>query len=426
MRKSYQTETKTNSRALAEHLAKNEQYLLPMVDLVMHSKVALDDALDDVSRAFIEALLLISASQVAGIPHSGKRGGMIRRNGRESGSVRLSDRKLRVSKPRLRHRETGEVAIPAYEKLNANGEAGSRVLDILMNGVSTRNYREVLPAMAESVGMSKSAVSREFVEASEEKLRELLERRFDGVDIPAIWLDGMVFSRRHHVIVAVGVDGTGKKHVLGIVEGASENAAACVSLLESLVARGIDPKRRRLFVIDGSKALRAAVDRVFGTRNPVQRCRIHKIRNVYEKLPKDSRDQVRATMRAAYKLDWKEGVARLKKQAEWLTTMGYRDAAASLLEGLEETFTVNRLGLTPSLRRGLATTNIIESPNSGVKMRTRRVGRWRDPSMVMRWCATALLEHEKHFRKVMGYKDLWMLQAALKEDSDLDRKEAAA
>ncbi|MCZ7584409.1 MAG: transposase [Deltaproteobacteria bacterium] len=258
---------------------------------------------------------------------------MIRRNGRESGSVRLSDRKLRVSKPRLRHRETGEVAIPAYEKLNANGEAGSRVLDILMNGVSTRNYREVLPAMAESVGMSKSAVSREFVEASEEKLRELLERRFDGVDIPAIWLDGMVFSRRHHVIVAVGVDGTGKKHVLGIVEGASENAAACVSLLESLVARGIDPKRRRLFVIDGSKALRAAVDRVFGTRNPVQRCRIHKIRNVYEKLPKDSRDQVRATMRAAYKLDWKEGVARLKKQAEWLTTMGYRDAAASLLEG---------------------------------------------------------------------------------------------
>ena len=132
------------------------------------------------------------------------------------------------------------------------------------------------------------------------------------------------------------------------------------------------------------------------------------------------------TMRAAYRLDWKEGISRLKTQAEWLQTMGHHDRRKSLLEGLEETFTVNRLGLSPSLRRGLATTNIIESPNSGVRMRTRRVSYWRDGAMTLRWCAAALSEHEKRFRKVMGYKDLWMLKAALNAGAEIDRKEAAA
>jgi transposase-like protein len=218
----------------------------------------------------------------------------------------------------------------------------------------------------------------------------------------------------HHVLVAIGVDVEGRKHVLGVVEGASENAAAATRLLEDLVARGVKPGRRRLFVIDGSKALRVAIDAVYGASNPVQRCRKHKVRNVCDHLPKHLRDQTKAAMRAAYRLDAREGMARLRKQAEWLEG-DYPSAAASLREGLEETFTVNALGLPPGLRRCLVTTNLIESPQSGVRQRTRRVTRWRDGTMVLRWAATALVETEKNFRKIMGYHQLWMLKSLLDE-----------
>ena len=206
--------------------------------------------------------------------------------------------------------------------------------------------------------------------------------------------------------------------MLGLVEGASENAVAAKTLLEDLAARGVKAGRRRLFVIDGSKALRAAIDAVYGTDNPVQRCRAHKIRNVREQLPKELREQTSLAMRAAYRLDAKDGMRRLRQQAEWLQRE-YPSAAASLLEGLEETFTVNALGLPAELRRCLSTTNLIESPQSGVRMRTRRVTRWTDGAMVLRWAATAFLATEKHFRRIMGYRHLWMLKACLDGDEQL-------
>jgi transposase-like protein len=213
--------------------------------------------------------------------------------------------------------------------------------------------------------------------------------------------------------------------VLGIREGASENAATATSLLEDLVERGLDSQRRYLFVIDGSKALRCAIDKVFGKGNPVQRCRRHKIGNVCGRLPDDLAEQVKAVMKAAYRLPWREGVARLKKQAEWLEAH-HPDAAASLREGLEETFTINRLELSSSLRLCLATTNVIESPHSGVRMRTGRVSRWKDGNMVLRWTAAAFLETEKSFRRIQGYRDLWMLKAKLQDDVSLDTKEKVA
>jgi transposase-like protein len=338
--------------------------------------------------------------------------------------VPLSNRKLRVTKPRLRQ-AAGEMAIPAYEAMNAGPALGERMLDILLRGVSTRNYQCVIPEMAETVGVSKSAVSREFVEASAKSLEALGERRLDDRDWLIIYLDGMVFAAVH-VLAAVGVDAQGNKRVLGLVEGASENAESCVSLLESLVARGLDPAKKYLFVIDGSKALRSAIDRVFGAENPVQRCRNHKVKNVCDKLPDDLKEQLKATMKAAYRLPWKEGIARLTKQAKWLDGMGHPDAARSLQEGLEEMFTINRLDLSPSLRRCLGTTNLIESPNGGVRSRTRRVSRWRDGNMVLRWAAAAFLETEKRYRKIMGHKDLWMLQAKLGREVTLDSKEQVA
>lgn len=424
MKKSYQVFEKAESRKMAEWLAKDGQLLLPMLELIEQSRMAVNEVIDVVGRRAVEALLLMSAAGVAGPRHQGKAGGDIRRHGTQSGLVPLSDRKLAVTKPRLRRKGGGEEPIPAYEALCSGAAPGKRLLEILMHGVSTRSFAGVIPSMAETVGVSKSAVSREFVEASETKLTELMNRRFDAVELLILYLDGMVFGG-HHVIAAVGVDVEGRKHVLGLAEGASENAASCVSLLESLVERGVDPLKKYLFVIDGSKALRSAIDRVFGKENPVQRCRNHKVKNVCDKLPEHLKDQLKATMKAAYRLPWKEGIAKLKKQADWLSTH-HPEASRSLLEGLEETFTINRLELSSSLLRCLATTNIIESPNSGVRSKTGRVCRWKDGKMVLRWSATAFLETEKRFRKIMGYKDLWMLKAKLRSEASVDANEKVA
>jgi len=231
-----------------------------------------------------------------------------------------------------------------------------------------------------------------------------------------IYLDGKDFGG-HQVICAVGVDAYGKKHVLGLTEGATENAVVVKGLLEDLVARGVTPDRRRLFVIDGSKALRAAIDAVYGAEHPVQRCRAHKLRNVIGYLPKELQRQTAAALRAAWRLAPQEGQARLRTQIEWLKR-SHPKAAASLSEGLEETFTINRLGLSATLRTCLATTNVIESGFSGVEGRTHRVSHWQDGAMALRWAAAAALETEKRFRMIVGYRDLWMLQAAL-EDAQL-------
>jgi transposase-like protein len=418
---------KNDTAQLRAFLSKNAQLLLPMLELVTESKRAIDDVIDVAGRAMVEALLVLSAEQLAGPKRQGTRDGTagpIGWHGTQQGRVALKQRKLTVEKPRLRTRGTGgrEVEVPAYDALRQDGKLGERMLDILMAGVSTRSYERVLPEMAASVGVSKSSVSRQAVEASEAALRALLERRFDALDILVVYIDGIIFGE-HHVIVAVGVDAAGRKHVLGIKQGATENAVVVKALLEDLVERGLTPERRRLFVVDGSKALRSAITAVFGAEAAVQRCRAHKVRNVVDQLPEHLKDQVKAAMRAAYKLDAKEGIARLKKQASWLEKE-YPEAAASLLEGLEETFTINRLGLPPQLMKCLATTNVIENPNGETRRRTNRVSRWRDGAMVGRWAAASYLDAEKHFRKIIGFKDLWMLKAALDEGSQTKRVDA--
>ncbi len=385
----------------------------------------MDELIDVLGRAQIEAVLRLSAEGVAGPPHQGKRGGAVGWHGNETGTVALRERKLRVHRPRLRRkgRAEKEVPVPAYQAIRQDEQLGPRMLEILLRGVSTRQYAGVLPEMAETVGVSRSSVSREVLQASESALRQLCERRFDDLDLLILYLDGLCFGD-HHVVAAVGVDRQGRKHVLGLAEGATENAVVVKGLLEDIAARGVKPDRKRLFVIDGSKALRAAIDAIFGTANPVQRCRQHKAENVCGYLPQSLRTQVKLVLRAAWKLEPEEGIARLRKQAEWLER-NYPQAAASLREGLEETFTVNRLGLSASLRRCMASTNVIEGPQSGVRLRTRRICRWRDGGMALRWAAAAFLETEKHFRRIMGYRDLWMLGAALAENQ-VTRKEKVA
>jgi transposase-like protein len=411
--------TTLDPQKLAQVLAQDGQLLLPMLDLIEHAEAAIDELIDVMGRATIEAVLLMSAAQVAGPEQQGKRADRdVVYHGSQAGRVALKERQLRVTKPRLRKKasqpgEPGEVEVPAYEAMRKDGRLADRMLEILIAGVSTRRYEHVLPEMAETVGVSKSEVSREAIEAGERLLKELAERDLSGPDILAVWIDGIQLGP-YHVICAVGVDAEGHKHVLGLREGATENAVVATALLEDLVRRGLDPERRRLFVIDGAKALRAAIDRVFGTDQPVQRCRNHKVRNVTGHLPEDQHEQAKATLRAAFKLDAKEGMAKLEQYASWLEHQ-WPDAAGSLREGLEELFTINRLGLPSLLRRCLGTTNLIDNGHSAARDRMRRVRNWQSGSMALRWTAAAFDAASKGFRRIMGYEHLWMLKAALDE-----------
>jgi putative transposase len=425
MGKEYQITSKNGSRELTKFLAANGQVILPMVELIEGCKIAVDDLLEVLGRSTLEAVLAISAAGVAGEAHRGKRGGEIVRHGFQDGVVSLSNRKMRVSRPRLRKKGGGagsEVSIPAYDTMRDDSRLGAKIWETMMLGVSTRNYSAILADACDAVGVSKSSISREFVLASVEECKRLLERRFDEVDILIIYIDGIVFAE-HSIIAAVGVDINGYKHVLGIAEGATENSTVATALLESIAERGVSPGVKRLFVIDGSKALRKAIDAVYGSENPVQRCRNHKVKNVCDHLPLELKDQAKSAMRAAFKLSDEEGMKRLETLASWFNRE-HPGAAASLREGLSEMFTINRLSLPASLRRSLATTNIIESPNSGVRMRTRRVTNWQGGSMVIRWAASGFLATEKNFRRVMGYRDLWILAAALDRDVDQEGKAA--
>jgi len=421
MRKTdYQIIDKNDNKKLAHFLCQEGQLLLPMVELITEAEMAVDELIDVVGRATIEAVMTLSAQEVAGPKHPGKNAGDITWYGRQDTTIPLSDRKLRVGKPRLRHKGKGagkELEIPAYQAMLMNSRLGMRILEILMSGISTRNYQKIVPEMADTVGVSKSAISREFIEQSEQTLKELCERRFEDVDILVVYIDGLRFGQVH-VIAALGVDSGGYKHVLGLREGSSENTVVVKDLLTDIVGRGLSPQRRRLFVIDGSKALRKAIDEVFGCDNPIQRCRNHKVRNVLSYLPDERKADVQAAMKAAFVLEADKGIGKLKKLAEWLGHE-YPSAASSLLEGLDEMFTISRLGLPRQLCRCLASTNVIESPYSGVRHKTARVTRWRDGQMVLRWTASALLSIEKRMRRIMGYEQLWILQAKL--DSDLEQ-----
>jgi transposase-like protein len=417
MKESYQIAEPLDSGKLAQALSKDGQLLLPMLQLIGDARMAVDHAVDVAGRATIQALLLLSARELAGEKHPGKASSDIRWHGTQNGVVNLAERKLQVTKPRLRKKgqngKGAEVPIPVYEALQRDGPTSQRMLEILLSGVSTRRYQEVLPKMAQSVGISKSAVSRQAIAASEKQLQELMEKDLSQTTILVIYLDGIQLGQ-HHVLCAVGVDPQGYKHVLGVAAGASENATVVKELLENLVKRGLDPKEPRLFVIDGAKALRAGIDAVFGTHHAVQRCRNHKVRNVVDRLPKEQQQQTKSAMKAAFTMEAKEGTKKLEQLATWLERGGWQGAADSLREGMAEMFTLNRLDLPEKLCRCLCTTNLIDSSHSGIREKTHRISNWQSDSMALRWAATSLLATAGRYRRIMGYQQIWILQQNLK------------
>jgi putative transposase len=418
-------EEKSAAAAIEQFAKSNGQLLLPLIELITQSRIAVDEVIGSIGRKTIETILMLSAEEVAGSRTPGKVSGEVRWHGTQNGRVALADRQLKVKRPRLRHKEAGEVKVPAYQALQDNGATAERMMGALLRGVSTRQYEEVLPEMAATAGVSRSSISRQAIEGSVEQLRQLRERRWDKTDLLAIYIDGQRFGD-HHVISAVGIDRGGVKHILGIEIGATENAAAVKKLLIALRDQGLRTDQQYLFVIDGAKALRAAIEEVFGAGQPVQRCRNHKMRNVLDELPREQHPQALNLMRAAWKLtDAEEGMKRLEGLARFLEHE-YESAARSLREGMAEMFTIQRLKLPPSLYKCLGTTNVIESPQSGVQKRTGNVTRWRDADMVERWVASAWLLTEKHFRKVIGHEHLWTLAVHLGRETNSNASEKVA
>lgn len=428
MGKGYQIVTRAarDSAAVIEQFCQaNGQLLMPLVSMIEGASTVVETVIHEIGVRTLETILVLSAEQVAGPRQPGKSRGEIRHYGSQPGRIRLADRKVKLKRPRLRHKTKGEVEVPAYAALQRDRGLSQYVLGALLRGLSTRQYREVLPQMAEAVGVSRSALSREAVEASEQQLKQLQERRWDQVEILVIYIDGQCFGG-HHLIGVVGVDAEGYKHIMALESGATENAAAVKRALTRLRDQGLPMDRKYLFVIDGAKALRKAIAETFGAEQPVQRCRNHKMRNVLEELPREQQSQVRNLMRAAWKVkSVEEGEKRLEEVARFLEH-SYESAARSLREGMAEMFTLRRLQIPESLHKCLASTNLIESPQSGVRRRTQNVSRWRDAAMVERWAASAWLLTEKHFRRLDGYRDLWSLAAILGRETGSAKKEKVA
>ena len=339
------------------------------------------------------------------------------RHGHEDGSVALGGRKVPVRRPRVRSADgSGEVAIPAYEHFSSTEVLGRLAMEKMLAKLSTRRYKLGLEPVGTAVetrasGKSRSAVSRRFVERTESALAELLAGDLSGLDLVALMVDGVHFAD-HLCVVALGIDIAGTKHPLAIVEGDTENATVVRDLLVRLRDRGLDMTRPILVVIDGAKALAAAVNAVFD--HPViARCQLHKIRNVEAKLPKALAATVSSKMRAIYHYDDAlRAEADLSELARQLQH-NHPGAAGSLREGLTETLTVMRLKIPPTLARTLRSTNAIESMIEICRDHSTNVKRWRDGEMALRWCAAGMGEAAKQFRKVSGFLHLPALRKTL-------------
>jgi putative transposase len=377
-----------------------------------------------VGLGVVHELMELEVAEVVGPKGKHNSDRVATRHGHEDGSMTLGGRRVPVRRPRMRTADDEhELPVQTYEYFADRDPLTRAVMDRMLAGVSTRKYAQVgEPVGAEveetSSATSKSTISELFVERTSTALSELMGRRLDDVRLAVMMLDGMEIADRCHV-VALGISTEGVKIPLGLWEGSTENATLARALLADLVDRGLDPEQAILFVIDGGKALRRAIKDVFGEHALVHRCHRHKERNVCDLLPERDRDQVRARMRAAWSLTDPE----LAEQRLQLLTAEldrtWPDAAASLREGMAETLTLMRLGITGQLARTLCSTNPCESMIEIVRYTQRTVKRWHEGDMRRRWTAAGMLVAEQQFRRIIGYRDLAKLVIAIERHTIL-------
>ena len=339
--------------------------------------------------------------------------------GRTKGKLAFHGGTVAIERPRVRGLDGGEVPLPSWEVAQAGDLLGQWALNLMLINVSTRKFGRAVrlpegdvPA-APGDSRSKSAVSRRFVELSAARMAEWMAFDLSRPDLLAIQIDGLHIEDELVLVAAVGIDAAGDKHPLAVVEGATENAATVQALLDNLVGRGLDPAVCRLFIVDGAKALTKAIRHTFGRHTPIQRCQVHKARNVVERLPKHLHVSVRKALRQAWELDDADKAERLIRNLARRLEREAPGVAASILEGSDEILTVTRLGLPLELRRSLACTNIIENMNGTIRRVCANVKRWRDASMALRWTAAGMIEAAKGFRRLKACKQLPALAAAL-------------
>jgi putative transposase len=336
-----------------------------------------------------------------------------------------------VQRPRVRRKGKGgeEVELPSVAAARQADPMSAHVAEQVVVGVSTRGYKRSLEPVDESLetrGESKSNVSRALIENTTEKLGDFLARSLADLDIRAMFIDGIEIGK-HAVIIALGVATDGTKVPLGVWCGSTENHTVAAALLQNLIERGLRVDAPVLFVIDGGKGLRKALSDVFGDRAIVQRCQVHKARNVRDHLPEERRAYVRRQMRDAYKSkSAKTAKMMLGQLASWLEANGEDSAAASLREGLDETLTVLRLGLPTTLCRTFSTTNAIENMNGTLRRVIRNVKRWRGEAMIQRWVALGIAEAQRGFRRVKGHAQMKALLAALRPNKEVAEERKAA
>ena len=379
--------------------------------------------------ATLAGMMEAEARELCG-PRYGRSGGKSgHRWGKTKGKVAFHGGNIEMERPRVRGRNGGELALPSWEAANGEDWLGKWALSQMLINVSTRKFaRSVrlpegdIPA-PRGAGVSKSAASRRFVALSAERMKDWMATDLSKLDLLVIQIDGIHIREDLVLLAAVGVDGEGEKHPLAVMEGATENAAVCQALLDNLTERGLDPQPYRLFVIDGSKALAKAIRATFGRHAPIQRCQIHKARNIVERLPKPLHASVRKTLRQAWELADADKAERLIVNLARRLEREAPGVSASILEGLDEILTVTRLGLPLELRRSLACTNIIENMNGTIRQVCRNVKYWQDASMALRWTSAAMCEAAKGFRKLKAHKQLPALRAAL---AALQSKHAAS
>jgi putative transposase len=400
--------------------------LLPMVAGMAATKRGVMDAVHRIGLGVLEGTFRANAEVLVGEKGRHQSNRQLNHWGTTPAELTFGGRRVQVQRPRVRRRggkgKGAEVAVPLFEQFCEGDPLPERVIEQLLLGVATRGYAESLGALADGVvtrGTSKSAASRHIVAKTRSRLRDFTARRLDDLSLVALFLDGIEIAE-HAVVVALGVTTDGTKVPLGLWQGSTENTTLCVTLLQNLVERGLKFEPKILCIVDGGKGIRSALGKVLGDAAVIQRCQVHKRRNVLDQLPDERRGYVGRVLTEAYKAASADVARkRLKQLASWLESNGEEGAAASLREGLEETLTVLKLGLPPTLRRTFATTNPIENMNGTIRRVGRNVKRWR-PKMVLRWTALGIQQAGRRFRRIKGHLDLPILISAL---AALDEKQ---
>jgi transposase-like protein len=347
------------------------------------------------------------------------------RAGTTESEVTLGGRRVPICRPRVRSKDGQEMVLPTFAFAANRDPLDRHAMNAVACGISTRKYArslEPLPEEADERSTSKSSVSRRYVAMTTKQMTKWLTTPLGDRHFPIVMIDGINLGD-HMVLIALGIDLEGKKQVLGLRQGNTENSRVAKALLRDLVDRGLDPERARLFVIDGAKALSSAIVKGFGSLGAIHRCHFHKERNVLGHLPDHMHQNVKSVLREAWDLsDAKMAKRRLERLASSLEA-DHPGAAASVLEGLDETLTLQRLGVSGTLYKKLRSTNAIENLNSGIATYSKNVKRWQNGSMVVRWVSAAIVEAEKKFRRVQGWRDIEKLVTALEE---LEAKDEAA